>query len=136
MTVDSAGQVGGGAGGRDGQKGSIETATTPSNSEQRLESNTTADQTNAAIVHKNDADTVLIESRDLELMDADRITRFYRVPCTRFKHPDDIVRHYGYRLGERIAEGGFGKIYVAKHIKTGVQVACKQLDLSKCKLCA
>lgn len=74
-----------------------------------------------------------LDSNELEVVDASKITRFYRVPSARFKTADQIVRYYGYRLGDKLAEGGFGKIYYATHVKTAVMVACKQMDLNKCK---
>lgn len=74
-----------------------------------------------------------LDSNELEVVDPCKITRFYKVPSKRFKTPDDIVKYYGYKLGEKLAEGGFGKIYYASHVKTNVQVACKQMDLNKCK---
>lgn len=75
----------------------------------------------------------LIDSKDLEIMDADKITRFYRIPSARFKTVEQLITYYGYRLGDKLAEGGFGQIFLATHVKTGITVACKQMDLSKCE---
>lgn len=74
-----------------------------------------------------------LDSNDLEGLDAKKLTKFYRVPNARFKTPEDIIKYYGYELKEKIAEGGFGVIYKAVHIKTKVEVACKQMDMTKGK---
>lgn len=74
-----------------------------------------------------------LDSSDLETLDAKKLTKFYRVPNARFKTAQDIIKFYGYELGEKIAEGGFGLIYKATHLKTKVEVACKQMDMNKSK---
>jgi len=43
-----------------------------------------------------------LDSNELEVVDASKITRFYRVPSARFKTVEEIVSHYGYRLGDKV----------------------------------
>ena len=74
-----------------------------------------------------------LDSNELEDVAANKLTKFYRVPNARFKSAEDIIKYYGYELGDKIAEGGFGVIYKATHLKTKVEVACKQMDMNKCK---
>ncbi|KAH9525949.1 testis-specific serine/threonine-protein kinase 4 [Dermatophagoides farinae] len=73
------------------------------------------------------------DSRQLNRIDADKFTRFYQVPSTRFANETQIIQYYGYKLGQRFAEGGFASIYYATHIMTNIQVACKKIDIAKSK---
>ena len=43
-----------------------------------------------------------LDSNELEVVDPSKITRFYRVPSARFKTANEIVRYYGYRLGDKV----------------------------------
>ena len=46
-----------------------------------------------------------LDSNELEVVEACKITRFYRVPSARFRTADDIVRYYGYRIGDKVGVG-------------------------------
>lgn len=71
------------------------------------------------------------DSRQLNLIDADKFTRFYQVPSSRFSNETQVLQYYGYKLGQRFAEGGFSQIFYATHTVTNIQVACKKIDLLK-----
>ena len=43
-----------------------------------------------------------LDSDELESVDPTKITRFYRVPSARFKTANEIICHYGYRLGDEV----------------------------------
>ncbi|KAH9419274.1 hypothetical protein DERP_005781 [Dermatophagoides pteronyssinus] len=73
------------------------------------------------------------DSRQLNLIDADKFTRFYQVPSSRFSNETQVLQYYGYKLGQRFAEGGFSQIFYATHTVTNIQVACKKIDLLKTK---
>lgn len=74
-----------------------------------------------------------IVSNDLKYIDASKLTRVYAVPSERFKTEEEIIKYYGYELGEQLGHGAFGIIYVAKHFRTQLKVACKKVDLKKSK---
>src|SRR6218665_3161396 len=46
-----------------------------------------------------------MDSTDLEVVNPDRISRFYEVPSKNFKTSEDIIHKYGYQLGNKISEG-------------------------------
>lgn len=74
-----------------------------------------------------------MDSHDLDNIDPNKITRIYKIPSSRFQNEDEIVHYYGYTLGDKLGEGGFGVIYVATHTRSKIKVACKKVDLSKSK---
>ena len=45
-----------------------------------------------------------LDSNELEVVEASKITRFYKVPSARFKTADDIIRYYGYRIGDKVSQ--------------------------------
>ena len=64
------------------------------------------------------------------MVDPSKILRFYRVPGTRFKTLDDVLRYQGYRIEAQVATGEFSALHRAVYTKTGIAVACKVIDLN------
>lgn len=62
-------------------------------------------------------------------LDPTQITRLYKLPAGKLKTEDDVIKSLGYKLENKLGEGGFGKIFKASSAKQKCKVACKMCAL-------
>lgn len=77
------------------------------------------------------ASKLLLDSKKLTHIKPDRITRIYHTPCPKFPTETDVIQYYGYKIGNKFAQGGFSTIFYATHLPSNIEVACKKVDLLK-----
>lgn len=62
-------------------------------------------------------------------IDAEDMTTIYRIPNEKYQTRKDVLKDRKYELLNKIDEGGFAMVYLAKNTSTNTDLACKVIDI-------